>query len=159
MSAAESGGESKASAAARLQKELMELMRSQSKGLGISAFPVNNDLFAWAATIKGIAATPYADLEYKLSLKFPDNYPFSAPVVTFLTPCFHPNVDATHGHICLDILKENWSAVYSVSSILLSIQNLLDCPNNHSPLNGQAAQMWGQGNAYRNAVLAMHNRG
>ena len=31
----------------------------------------------------------------------------------------------THGNICLDILKEKWSALYEVRTILLSIQSLL----------------------------------
>lgn len=39
----------------------------------------------------------------------------------FETTLFHPNVDV-HGNICLDILKEKWSAAYSVRTILLSIQ-------------------------------------
>ena len=41
---------------------------------------------------------------FKLSLKFPTAYPYEAPQVTFITPCFHPNVDQ-YGNICLDILK------------------------------------------------------
>lgn len=39
----------------------------------------------------------------------------------FETPCFHPNVDH-HGNICLDILKDKWSAAYSVRTVLLSLQ-------------------------------------
>jgi ubiquitin-conjugating enzyme E2 C len=50
-------------------------------------------------------------------------------------------VDA-QGNICLDILKDKWSAVYSVQTVLLSIQSLLEEPNNNSPLNAQAAEMW-----------------
>ena len=46
----------------------------------------------------------YEGLTFKLSLKFPTSYPYEAPQVTFLTPCFHPNVDQ-YGNICLDILK------------------------------------------------------
>lgn len=66
----------------------------------------------------------YAGLTYKLTLEFPHSYPYSAPIVRFATPCFHPNVDAV-GNICLDILKEKWSALYDVRTILLSIQSLL----------------------------------
>ena len=58
----------------------------------------------------------------------------------FDTPCFHPNVDQ-HGNICLDILKEKWSAAYSVRTVLLSIQSLLGEPNNDSPLNAYAAKV------------------
>ncbi len=108
---------------------------------GISAFPDNDNLFHWIGTIQGAPNTAYDGLEFELSLKFSANYPFEPPVVTFNTPCFHPNVD-THGGICLDILKENWSAVYTASQVLLCIQSLLDNPNNASPLNPQAATLW-----------------
>ncbi len=47
-----------------------------------------------------------------------------------------------HGNICLDILKEKWSALYEVRTILLSIQSLLGEPNNDSPLNTHAAALW-----------------
>ena len=46
----------------------------------------------------------YEGLTFKLSLKFPTSYPYESPQVTFITPCFHPNVDQ-YGNICLDILK------------------------------------------------------
>ena len=74
----------------------------------------------------------YEGLTYKLSLAFPNDYPFKAPTVKFETPCFHPNVDQ-FGNICLDILKEKWSSVYDVRAVLLSIQSLLGEPNNASP--------------------------
>ena len=80
-------------------------------------------------------------LTFKLSFSFPSNYPYSPPTVLFTTPMFHPNVDMA-GRICLDILKDKWSAVYNVQSILLSLQSLLGEPNNKSPLNGQAAELW-----------------
>ena len=70
----------------------------------------------------------YDGLSYKLVLEFPNGYPYKAPMVKFDTPCYHPNVDMS-GNICLDILKEKWSALYDVRTILLSIQSLLagDC--------------------------------
>lgn len=123
----------------RLQSELMSLMMSPPKG--ISAFPSNDNFFNWTATVKGVEGTAYENLTFKLCLTFPSNYPYSAPTVSFETSIFHPNVDL-HGNICLDILKEKWSAVYNVSSILLSIQSLLGEPNNDSPLNCQAAELW-----------------
>ncbi len=66
----------------------------------------------------------YEGLQFKLSLAFSAEYPFKAPTVRFVTPCFHPNVD-TAGNICLDILKDKWSAVLNVRTVLLSIQSLL----------------------------------
>uniref|UniRef100_A0A674IS88 Ubiquitin conjugating enzyme E2 C n=1 Tax=Terrapene triunguis TaxID=2587831 RepID=A0A674IS88_9SAUR len=88
-----------------------------------------------------MALMVYEALRYKLSLEFPDGYPYNAPTVKFLTPCYHPNVD-TQGNICLDILKDKWSALYDVRTILLSIQSLLGEPNVESPLNTHAAELW-----------------
>lgn len=81
----------------------------------------------------------YEDLRYKLSLEFPSGYPYNAPTVKFLTPCYHPNVD-TQGNICLDILKDKWSALYDVRTILLSIQSLLG--GKLSPLHPCAQVSW-----------------
>jgi len=143
-------------AASRLQKELMELMCTAPDG--ISAFPHNDDLFQWVGTLQGAPDTVYEGLEFQLLLKFPPNYPYEAPTVTFTTPCFHPNVDS-HGTICLDILKENWSAVYTAGQVLLSIQSLLNNPNNASPLNPQAAQLWANKAEFARAVrLAYETR-
>ena len=85
---------------------------------GISAFPDGDNLLKWIATIQGPQDTVYQGLEYKLSMEFPLNYPYQPPLVKFQTAIFHPNVDL-NGGICLDILKDKWSAVYNISTILL----------------------------------------
>jgi ubiquitin-conjugating enzyme E2 C len=111
----------------RLQSELMQLMLSPSPG--ISAFPnADGNLLSWTATINGPTETPYENLTFKLSFTFPNNYPYAPPTVLFKTPIYHPNVDFS-GRICLDILKDKWSAVYNVQSVLLSLQSLLGEPN------------------------------
>uniref|UniRef100_A0A0K8TN60 Ubiquitin-conjugating enzyme E2 C n=1 Tax=Tabanus bromius TaxID=304241 RepID=A0A0K8TN60_TABBR len=130
----------------RLQKELMVLMMSSEKD--ISAFPEGENIFKWIGTITGPHSTVYAGHKYRLQLEFPNSYPYSAPNVKFLTPCFHPNVDLS-GTICLDILKDKWSALYDVRTILLSIQSLLAEPNNDSPLNAQASMMWPNQGEYK----------
>jgi ubiquitin-conjugating enzyme E2 C len=131
--------------AKRLQSELMQMMMEPMEG--VTAFPDGDNLLAWAATVKGSDAGVYDGLTFNLSMNFPSNYPISAPVVKFETPIFHPNVDQS-GNICLDILKDKWSATYTVATLLLSIQGLLDTPNNDSPLNSQAAQLWDNRAAY-----------
>lgn len=96
---------------------------------GISAFPTDaNDLLRWTATITGPTDTPYENMHFRLSFEFPSSYPYKAPTVLFMTPVYHPNVDFS-GRICLDILKEKWSAIYNVQSVLISLQSLLGEPN------------------------------
>ncbi|KAJ6311559.1 hypothetical protein OIU77_013337 [Salix suchowensis] len=107
----------------RLQKELMSLMMIGGD-LGVSAFPEGESIFAWIGTIAGGKGTAYEGLSYKLSLRFPLDYPFKPPRVKFETMCFHPNVDQ-FGNICLDILQDKWSSAYDCRTLLLSIQSLL----------------------------------
>ena len=75
-----------------------------SSNKSVSAFPDGDNLFQWVGTVEGSADTVYEGLTYRLRMEFPADYPFSAPTITFTTPCFHPNV-VQFGNICLDILK------------------------------------------------------
>ncbi|XP_035579901.1 ubiquitin-conjugating enzyme E2 C-like isoform X3 [Zalophus californianus] len=123
-----SGGAARGPVGKRLQQELMTLMMSV-----------------------------YEDLRYKLLLEFPSGYPYNAPTVKFLTPCYHPNVD-TQGNICLDILKDKWSALYDVRTILLSIQSLLGEPNIDSPLNTHAAELWKNPTAFKKYLQETYSK-
>mmetsp|Transcript_19054 Transcript_19054/g.31195 ORF Transcript_19054/g.31195 Transcript_19054/m.31195 type:complete len:176 (-) Transcript_19054:93-620(-) len=138
----------------RLQQELMQLMKDGDPAA--TAFPDGDSLFSWSGSITGASGTVYEGLTYKLAIKFPSEYPYTAPTIKFATPCFHPNVD-THGNICLDILKEKWSATYSVATILQSLRSLLSDPNNDSPLNGAAAQLWGNQTEYKRILLKKYH--
>ncbi|KAL3718996.1 hypothetical protein ACJRO7_004010 [Eucalyptus globulus] len=133
----------------RLQKELMALMMSGD--IGVSAFPEGESIFSWIGTIEGAKGTVYEGLSYKLSLRFPLEYPFKPPQVKFETLCFHPNVDQ-FGNICLDILQDKWSSAYDCRTILLSIQSLLGEPNLESPFNSCAAALWNNKEDYRKMV-------
>ncbi|XP_059126509.1 ubiquitin-conjugating enzyme E2 B isoform X6 [Peromyscus eremicus] len=88
-----------------------------------------------------LEGTPFEDGTFKLVIEFSEEYPNKPPTVRFLSKMFHPNVYAD-GSICLDILQNRWSPTYDVSSILTSIQSLLDEPNPNSPANSQAAQLY-----------------
>jgi len=150
--AAGSSQQGAGSVAKRLSNELMTLMMSSSPG--ISAFPKSDgNLFEWVGTIEGPTETVYAGLSFRISISFPSNYPYVPPTIKFESPCYHPNVDLTGGAICLDILQDKWSAVYSVQTILLSLQSLLGEPNNASPLNPEAAGLWSTADAFKTQLM------
>lgn len=128
----------------RLQKELSNIKNIIQNELPdyISAGPVKeNNLFIWDATIIGKTGTPYESGIFKLSMIFPQNYPYISPKVKFLTKIFHPNINEG-GEICLDILKHHWSAAYSVANLLLSISELIYEPNPSDPFNTEAANLY-----------------
>uniref|UniRef100_A0A2I3SBQ7 UBC core domain-containing protein n=1 Tax=Pan troglodytes TaxID=9598 RepID=A0A2I3SBQ7_PANTR len=104
---------------------------------GISAFPESDHLFTWVGAIHGAAATVYEDLRYKhkLSLEFPSDYPYN-------------------GNTCLDILKDKWSALYDIRTILLSIQNTLHL----HPLNTHAAKPWKNPTAFKKYLQETYSK-
>jgi ubiquitin-protein ligase len=54
--------------------------------------------------------------QFKLEVRFPDNYPFEPPKVKFLTKVYHCNV-SPGGDICMDILKRSWSPALTVQKV------------------------------------------
>lgn len=108
---------------------------------GVSASPLPDNVMKWNAVIIGPSETPFEDGTFRLVLQFDEQYPNKPPVVKFILEMFHPNVYAS-GELCLDILQNRWSPTYDVSSILTSIQSLLNDPNISSPANVEAANLY-----------------
>ncbi|CAF2098044.1 unnamed protein product [Brassica rapa] len=101
----------------------------------------SNNLFKWNAMIQGPEGTPYAGGMFSIDIKFPKNYPFTAPKFTFKTQIYHPNINS-EGSICLDILKDKWSPPLTVEKVLLSITSLLADPNPDDPLVGEIGELF-----------------
>uniref|UniRef100_A0A2K5QN05 E2 ubiquitin-conjugating enzyme n=2 Tax=Cebidae TaxID=9498 RepID=A0A2K5QN05_CEBIM len=128
----------------RLMRDFKRLQ--EDPPVGVSGAPSENNIMQWNAVIFGSAFLYYHYFvfslgTFKLVIEFSEEYPNKPPTVRFLSKMFHPNVYAD-GSICLDILQNRWSPTYDVSSILTSIQSLLDEPNPNSPANSQAAQLY-----------------
>ena len=108
---------------------------------GISAAPLENNVMVWQAVIFGPDDTVWEGGTFKLLMEFTEDYPNKAPVVTFQSKIFHPNV-YNDGKICLDILQNQWSPIYDIAAVLTSIQSLLSDPNPASPANAEASQLF-----------------
>lgn len=125
------------------RKRLMRDFRrmQQDPTGGISAAPLPDDIMRWNAVIIGPENTPFEDGTFKLIIQFDEQYPTKPPSVRFVSEMFHPNV-YNSGELCLDILQNRWSPTFDVSTILKSIQSLLNDPNTASPANAEAASMF-----------------
>jgi ubiquitin-conjugating enzyme E2 D/E len=122
----------------RIQRELKDHRKNPTEN--ISAGPSGSNIFEWEATIIGPTDTPYAGGVFHLKILFPEQYPFKPPKINFVTKIYHPNIN--QGNICLDILKNNWSASLTISKVLLSVCSLLSDPNPDDPLDAEVANMY-----------------
>ena len=123
----------------RIQKELTDIQKDPPAGC--SAGPVGDDLYNWEGVIFGPNDSPYAGGVFKLSIRFPTEYPFKQPHIQFTTRIYHPNINSAGG-ICLDILKTQWSPALTISKVLLSILSLLTDPNPSDPLVPDIAALY-----------------
>jgi len=86
----------------------------------------------------GPEQTPYEGGTFRLELFLPEEYPQEPPKVRFLTKVYHPNIDKL-GRICLDVLKDKWSPILNIGTVLLSLQVLLGDPKADDPLDPAVA--------------------
>ena len=92
------------------------------------------------ALIIGNKNTPYQYGNYLFEFNYPDNYPFSPPIVKFLSNDgsmrFNPNL-YINGKVCLSVLNtwhgEGWTSCMTISSVLLILSTIL----NNYPLENE----------------------
>lgn len=123
-----------------LQQELAECQSNQIPGLTIT-LPSEANLQTWHVLLTGPDNTPYRGGTFGLIVQLPDDYPFKAPVVTFHTRIYHPNVtNDSAGNICISALKpENWKPASKLSQVLEAVRQLLVEPNPDDPLEARIA--------------------
>ncbi|KAL0236448.1 hypothetical protein GEMRC1_003030 [Eukaryota sp. GEM-RC1] len=118
--------------AARINKEIVRLLRDKIDGISVTVDPSNNRYLI--CQISGPPDSPYESGIFTVELYLPPSYPMEAPKCRFVTPIYHMNIDHV-GRICLDILKDLWSPAMQINTVLLSIQSLLQEPNPNDPLD------------------------
>eukprot|EP01061_Rhynchopus_euleeides_P034610 TRINITY_DN5845_c2_g1_i1.p1 TRINITY_DN5845_c2_g1~~TRINITY_DN5845_c2_g1_i1.p1 ORF type:complete len:255 (+),score=105.86 TRINITY_DN5845_c2_g1_i1:148-912(+) len=83
---------------------------------------------------------PYVGGVWWLHIELPERYPQASPSVGFVNRIFHPNVEEQSGSICLDVLNQTWSPMFTLTHALCNFLSQLLCyPNPHDPMNGEAA--------------------
>ena len=78
--------------------------------------------------------------KYEFSIEVQPTYPHDAPKCLCLTPIYHPNIDL-QGHVCLNILRDDWRPVLGINAVILGLIFLFIEPNPNDPLNHEAAEI------------------
>eukprot|EP00729_Bicosta_minor_P008501 gene8501-30817_t len=82
----------------------------------------------------------YAKGRFEFTFEISPAYPHTVPKVHCKTKVYHPNIDQ-QGHICLNILREDWRPVLNLQSIIVGLMFLFLEPNMDDPLHKEAAEV------------------
>ena len=146
-----------------LNKDIKEISNQNLNSLGIY-IQFNEDNFLTAkAMIVGPKDSLYHGAYLFFNIKFPKNYPFSPPDISYISRNrirIHPNIYVGHGtdgfgKVCLSILGTwsgpKWTSIMDITTVLLTIQSLLDKnPLHHEPGQEKNVSMGNQ--LYNNVI-------
>jgi ubiquitin-conjugating enzyme E2 D/E len=137
---AQCGSGNATGATKRIGKELQDMNKNHDATEMLIAVVNDNNLFECIGAIAGPDGSPFAGRAFRISVGFPQDYPFKPPRVRFESRMVHPNINA-NGAVCLDILKDHWSPALTIAKVFQSLRALLSDPNLDDPLDPVVAQL------------------
>ena len=130
-----------------IKRDIKSIQEKNLNDMGIYIEFNENNMLEANAMIIGPKDSLYENGILFFKIKFPHNYPYSPPNVLYVSRGsnrIHPNLytgtanDNYLGKVCLSILGTwsgpQWTTIMDISSVLISIQSLLDeNPLDHEP--------------------------
>ena len=156
----------KALAIKRINKDMKEIVKSPIEGIGIVS--IDNDPMKYAVNLR-LMQGPYEGYCLQLLLTFTDNYPTRPPKILIFP---HQGISGEYHHhifpdrngfkkFCFDLLDNDfmniseehtgWNPSYSISSLLLQVQNFIADPDlhGHIPPKEKINQLMNSMNNYK----------
>lgn len=122
----------------RIEMDVRKLLMSD-----FDAALVNDNLREFYVCLPGPEDSPYEGGLWKLHVELPEQYPYKSPSIGFETKIFHPNIDESSGSVCLDVINQTWSPMFTLIHVFETfIPQLLNYPNAADPLNGDASSLY-----------------
>ena len=130
------------------------------KPIGAKGGPIGEDPNNWEISIPGPPDSPYEGGQFKIKLELKKDYPNIPPECKFLTRVFHPNINFIDGSICVNFLKKentpdkahSWTNKKTICDVVIGLYGLLKFPNQDSPLNRNAYDLFNRDRPRYNQV-------
>jgi ubiquitin-conjugating enzyme E2 W len=120
---------------ARAQSRILKEQQKWSTEAALDGFALDvRGPQCWRVHFTGALNTLYSGENFTLEFVFTDDYPMESPIVVFVPPAVpvHPHI-YSNGHICLNILGDDWSPALTVQSICVSILSMLSSASVKEP--------------------------
>lgn len=145
----------------RILSDVKEIYKNPLEEHGIYYKHDEDNILCGYIMIIGPSETPYQYGYYFFTIKFPENYPYSPPVVKFQSNPynvrFHPNF-YRNGKVCLSLLNtwrgEQWTSCQTLSSVLLTICSVM---TNNPLLNEPGITIRHKDNIPFNKIITYQN--
>ena len=130
----------------RIRQEFTDLMNNPITEIGCTlGLPEEGNYYKWRATLLGPSDTPYKGGIFFLEIVFPQDYPNSKPMVYFLTPIYHLNVNShkvdnlAHLGIVTYSTVNWWKPEYTIRKVLTDLYAIFYSSNSDSPYSLEKA--------------------
>lgn len=107
----------------RLRKDFLDICRNPRERL--EAKPLESNILEWHFVIHGAPGSPYEGGCYYGKMVLPPDFPFAPPSLIMMTPSGRFKPEERLCTTMTDFHPENWSAVWSVGSILTGLQSFM----------------------------------
>ena len=129
----------------RLAKDWAEY--EDSKGVKVE-FPDPADTSRFTVTITPVEGY-WKDASFVFEATVPLGYPHEPPAILLkTTPIYHPNINF-EGKICLNVLRDGWQPVMTMTHVIYGLLVLFTEPNPHDPLPNGIDGEWEAANLLR----------
>jgi ubiquitin-protein ligase len=109
------------SAIQRVHRELNQLYKNPS--ILWKASPQDKNILCWDGIIHNIPGSRHSNMEYKIRIEIPQNYPFRPPQIYMMS-----EIDSKYVYknkVCMDILSSHWSPALTIDSVIMGLCSLL----------------------------------
>ena len=113
-----------------IKQQFEQLYKQPMSHFGLSVGLLHqNDYTKWRIILSGAKDSPYAGAVFKIMINFTNNYPNSPPIIYFLTPIYHLNINPYAnqgdplGYVPIDKLNI-WKPEYTMTEVLTYLYGL-----------------------------------